>query len=187
MPSTTDVGLESISNADKFTYESFKVMSDSNENNVGDEDMGAEIKAESKNREIVESLPSNDPFDSLKAPIMSLNNGEELDILVKMERANKEMETNNRSAQSILLSANSVGSGTANNSPPSQTLSRRTSLLSCDMVSMNDEEISWELWNQIISDWPTWSKKKIFSIERIHSQRHSNLFTSISLAIFVWS
>lgn len=70
------------------------------------------------------------------------------------------METNNRSAQSILLSANSVSSSTANNSPPSQTLSRRTSLQSCDMVSMNDEEISWELWNQIISDWPAWSKKK---------------------------
>ena len=71
------------------------------------------------------------------------------------------MENNHRSAQSILLSTNSVGSGTANNSPPSQTLSRRASLLSCDMASLNnDEEISWELWNQIISDWPTWCKKK---------------------------
>jgi hypothetical protein len=70
------------------------------------------------------------------------------------------METNNKSAQSILLSTNSISSSTANNSPPSQTLSRRTSLLSCDMVSTNDEEISWELWNQIITDWPTWSKKR---------------------------
>jgi hypothetical protein len=25
---------------------------------------------------------------------------------------------------------------------------------------MNDEEVSWELWNQIISDWPSWSKKR---------------------------
>lgn len=97
---------------------------------------------------------------SLKNTIVTVNNGEELDVLIKMERANKEMETNNRSAQSILLSTNSVGSGTANNSPTSQTLSRRTSLLSCDMVSMNDEEVSWELWNQIITDWPSWSKKK---------------------------
>ena len=69
---------------------------------------------------------------------------------------------NNRSAQAIIHSSNSVGSGTANNSPPSQTLSRRTSLLS-DMVdtgSTTDEEISWELWNQIITDWTVWSKKK---------------------------
>jgi hypothetical protein len=72
------------------------------------------------------------------------------------------MENNHRSAQSILLSTNSVSSGTANNSPPSQTLSRRGSILSCDMASFNNdaEEISWELWNQIIGDWNTWSKKK---------------------------
>lgn len=148
MPSTTEIATEPSLNADIVTqkYTSFKSMSDST-SSVDCNDV------KSQQEEI-------NGDQSLKNSIVSVSNGEELDILIKMERANKEMETNNRSAQSILLSTNSVGSGTANNSPPSQTLSRRTSLLSCDMVSMNDEEVSWELWNQIITDWPSWSKKK---------------------------
>ena len=79
------------------------------------------------------------------------------------------METNQRSAQSILLSNNSISSGTANNnsSPTSHSLSRRNSFTSCEVNSLSNEdnftkldEISWELWNQIIHDWQAWSKKK---------------------------
>ncbi|RMZ95686.1 ecotropic viral integration site 5 -like protein [Brachionus plicatilis] len=93
----------------------------------------------------------------------------ELDLLIKLERANKEMENNSRSAQSILLSNNSIGSGTANNnsSPTSHSLSRRASFTSCEVQSLNNDdniskmdEVSWELWNQIISEWTYWSKKK---------------------------
>ena len=83
---------------------------------------------------------------------------------------NREMENNQRSAQSILLSNNSISSGTANgnnSSPTSHSLSRRASFTSCEINSLNNDEIlskldeiSWELWNQIINDWQTWSKKK---------------------------
>lgn len=98
-------------------------------------------------------------------PLVPVPN-DELDILIKMERANKEMETNQRSAQSILLSNNSISSGhTANNnsvSPTiSQSLSRRASFTSCEIEDnfSRQDEISWELWNQIINDWPQWRQK----------------------------
>lgn len=54
------------------------------------------------------------------------------------------METNCRSAQSILLSNNSIGSGTANNnsSPASHSLSRRASFTSCEVNSLNNEDNS---------------------------------------------
>lgn len=72
------------------------------------------------------------------------------------------MENNHRSAQSILLTTNSVNTS----SPPSHSLSRRASFTS-EVNSLRDEdtfsrmdEISWELWNQIITDWNSWSKKK---------------------------
>lgn len=52
------------------------------------------------------------------------------------------MENNHRSAQSILLSNNSISSGTANNnsSPPSHSLSRRASFASCEVNSLNNDE-----------------------------------------------
>jgi ecotropic viral integration site 5 protein len=91
---------------------------------------------------------------------------EEIDVLIKMERANKEMETNMRSAQSILQSNSSIT--TTNSSPKSTSLSRRQSINSeansthndDSSVSRLDEEISWELWNQIITEWDLWSRKK---------------------------
>ena len=55
------------------------------------------------------------------------------------------MENNHKSAQSIFLSNNSVGSGTANNnnsSPPSHSLSRRASFTSCEANSINNEDTS---------------------------------------------
>lgn len=55
------------------------------------------------------------------------------------------MENNHRSAQSILLSNNSIGSGTANannSSPPSHSLSRRASFTSCEVQSLNNDDYS---------------------------------------------
>lgn len=55
------------------------------------------------------------------------------------------MENNHRSAQSILLSTNSIGSGTANNnnsSPTSHSLSRRASFTSCEIQSLNNDDLS---------------------------------------------
>jgi len=83
----------------------------------------------------------------------------ELELLVIMEHANREMEINLKSAQAILCK-NGTDSVTTTSS------SRRGSLNSFDVNSTNDDqsmkndEQQWELWNQIISDWMTWSKKK---------------------------
>lgn len=50
------------------------------------------------------------------------------------------METNHRSAQSILSSATTNGNTTNNSSPPSHSLSRRASFTSCEVNSLNNDE-----------------------------------------------
>ena len=91
MPSTTDLGLDKIPNEDQpvetSTYESFKAMSDSlvdnNQNETGPEITNKITESTSSSVEdsLSQQLESN--------PIVNVSNGEELDILVKMERANK--------------------------------------------------------------------------------------------------
>ncbi|CAF0773595.1 unnamed protein product [Brachionus calyciflorus] len=136
--------------------------SSSSSNISEQQNMGLPLKSSDSKDNFEEQIPDSPDL------IVPLPN-DELDLLIKLERANKEMENNSRSAQSILLSNNSIGSGTANNnsSPTSHSLSRRASFTSCEVQSLNNDdtvskmdEISWELWNQIISEWSYWSKKK---------------------------
>jgi ecotropic viral integration site 5 protein len=75
--------------------------------------------------------------------------------------------SNSNSSHNTPTNNNGNGATThTNSSPTSHSLSRRASLNSSDVTSLNNDElakmdeISWELWNQIISDWNTWSKKK---------------------------
>lgn len=100
---------------------------------------------------------SDDKSSSIAIDANEIPNND-LEILIKMEHANRELEANQKSAQSIL-------SVKSSDSP--LTLSRRASFASFEVNSMKDDETasrhdetSWELWNQIISDWTTWSKKK---------------------------
>lgn len=89
MPSTTDLGLDTNPYENQpiaSTYESFKVMSDSlvdnNQNETGTEIANTITKSNSSS--VGDSLS-----EQLVNPIVNVSNGEELDILVKMERANK--------------------------------------------------------------------------------------------------
>jgi hypothetical protein len=91
MPSTTELGLDAnpnVNTTDTF-YQSFKTMSDSKPSRNGT----SEIIPSDINENIIKSglsSPVEGPLADLeKNPIVSVNIGEDLDVLVKMERMNK--------------------------------------------------------------------------------------------------